>query len=135
MDWQRVIENMFARIDGPFHFRLILQPLMASIFAFIDGMKDAKQGRPPFFWTVISKPRHRMDLLKAGWKRVGKIFILAFVLDVIYQLKIDHWKYPGETLIVSIVLAFVPYLLLRGPINRLFQLRRSKTIEKIPSSK
>jgi hypothetical protein len=126
MNWQRVIENLFARLDGPFHFRLIAQPLMATILAIIDGIKDARLGNPPYFWAVLSNPQHRVELLKRGWKRIGKIFILAVVLDVIYQLKVDHWIYPGETLIVAIVLAIVPYLLVCGPINRLIQLRRDK---------
>jgi hypothetical protein len=125
--WHRYIESLFARLDGPLHFRLIVQPTMAAIFAVIDGVKDAKLGRPAFFWEVVSSPEHRKELIEVGWKRIGKIFILAVILDVIYQLKVTHWVYPGETLTVAILLAIVPYLLLRGPINRLVRLRRNKT--------
>jgi hypothetical protein len=126
-DWQRVIHNLFARLDGPLHFRLIVQPLMASTFAVIDGLRDAKMGKPAYFWAMLSNPGHRMELVKSGWKRLGKIFILAVILDVVYQIKVNHWIYPGETLIVATVLAIVPYLILRGPINRLAQLRRNKS--------
>jgi hypothetical protein len=125
--WHRYIESLFARLDGPLHFRLIVQPTMAAIFAVIDGIKDAKLGRPAYFWEVVSNPEHRKELIKVGWKRIGKIFILAVILDVIYQLKVTHWVYPGETLTVAILLAIVPYFLLRGPINRLVRLRRNKT--------
>jgi hypothetical protein len=120
--WERMVENFFARLDGPLHFRFIMQPLMATIFAVIDGIKDAKSGNPPYFFSVVSDPTKRKELLKLAWKRVGKIFILAVILDVIYQLKVHHWIYPGETLIVAFVLAIVPYLLLRGPANRLARL-------------
>jgi hypothetical protein len=123
MDWERVI----ARMDGPLHFRLIVQPLMASLFAVLDGIKDAKQGNPPYLWTMLSEPEQRKDLLKQGWKRVNKIYILALVLDVIYQIKVSSWVYPGETLFVIFVLAVLPYLLLRGPISRLLRLHRNKT--------
>ncbi len=61
-----------------------------------------------------------------GWMRIGKIFILAVVLDVIYQIKVYHWWYPGETLAVAILLAIVPYIIVRGPINRIISWRRSK---------
>jgi hypothetical protein len=125
-DWERVIHNLVARLDGPLHFRLIVQPLMASTFAVIDGLRDAKRGKPPYFWSMLSNPEHREDLLKVGWKRVGKIFILAVILDFVYQIKVNHWIYPGETLIVATVLAIAPYLILRGPINRLVQLRRNR---------
>jgi hypothetical protein len=126
--WHRYIESLFARLDGPLHFRLIVQPAMAAIFAVIDGVKDAKLGKPAYFWEVVTSPEHRRELIKDAWKRVGKIFILAVILDVVYQLKVTHWVYPGETLTVAILLAVVPYLLLRGPINRILQWRRNKAI-------
>jgi hypothetical protein len=120
--WERVVENLFGRLDGPLHFRFIFQPLMATMFAVIDGIKDAKNGKPAYFWSLITHPGHRKELLKDGWKHVGKIFILAIILDVIYQLKVHSTIYPGEILIVAFTLAIVPYLLLRGPINRIAQL-------------
>jgi hypothetical protein len=126
--WQRYIENLFARLDGPLHFRLIVQPTMAAIFAVIDGVKDAKLGKPAYFWEVCTSPEHRRELLEGAWKRVGKIFILAVILDVVYQLKVTHWVYPGETLTVAILLAVVPYILLRGPINRILRWRKNREI-------
>jgi hypothetical protein len=121
-DWERIVENLFARLDGPLHFRLIFQPLMASIFAVIDGVKDANTGKPAYFWALLSTPEHRKELVKEGWKSVGKIFIFAIILDLIYQLKVHSMVYPGEMLIVAFVLAIVPYVVLRGPANRLVRL-------------
>jgi hypothetical protein len=40
-------------------------------------------------------------------------------MDVIYQFMVFRWVYPVELVIVVLALAFLPYLLLRGPINRL----------------
>ena len=34
----RIYENLVGRLDGPLHFRFILQPLMATLFAVIDGI-------------------------------------------------------------------------------------------------
>jgi hypothetical protein len=121
-DWQTIIHDLFARFDGPLHFRIIVQPLMATIFAVIDGVKDAKAGKPAYFWALLSTPHYREELLKEGWKSVGKIFILAIILDVIYQIKVHSSVYPGEVLIVAFVLAIVPYVVLRGPINRVVRL-------------
>jgi len=120
--WERIIDNLFARLDGPLHFRLIVQPLMATIFAVIDGVKDAKTGKPAYFWAMLSTPENRKELVKDGWKHVGKIFILAIVLDLVYQLKVQSTVYPGEILIVAFILAIVPYVVLRGPINRVVRL-------------
>jgi hypothetical protein len=127
--WNRVVGSLFARLDGPLHFRFFMQPSMAIIFAVIDGIKDAKLGRPAYFWAMVKDPDQRKELLKIGWKRIGKIFIFAVVLDVIYQIKVYHWFYPGETLIVAVLLAIVPYLLVRGPINRLIKWRTNKVAQ------
>jgi hypothetical protein len=58
-------------------------------------------------------------MLKSGWKSVGKIFVIALVLDAVYQYIELSWFYPGEAVLVAFILAIVPYLVLRGPINRL----------------
>jgi hypothetical protein len=117
--WERIVENLFARLDGPLHFRFIAQPLMAVIFATIDGIKDARDGKPAYFWAMIFTSGLRKDLLRDGWKHVGKIFVIAIILDIVYQLKVEHTVYPGEMLLVAFALAIAPYLVLRGPINRL----------------
>jgi hypothetical protein len=116
----RIWENLVGRLHGPLTFRLILQPLMAVIFAVRDGRKDALQKRDPYFWAIFTKPEHRRELLRSGWKAVGKIFVLAIIIDVVYQIIVFRWVYPFETLTVAVILAFIPYLLLRGPITRIW---------------
>jgi len=125
--WQRMVGDFFARLDGPLHFRFIVQPLMAIIFAVIDGVKDAKAGKPPYFWALFSTPEYRKELVKDGWKSIGKVFILAIILDAVYQLKVHSSVYAGELLIVAFTLAVVPYLVVRGPVDRLMQLARKTT--------
>jgi hypothetical protein len=129
--WNRFVENLFGRLDGPLHFRFFMQPAMAIIFAMIDGIKDAKLGRPAYFWEMVSNPGQRKELMKIAWQRVGKIFIFAVILDAIYQIKVYHWFYPGETLTVAILLAIIPYILMRGPVNRFARWRRSKMTQDI----
>ena len=114
----RIWENIAGRTHGPLTFRLILQPLMAIIFAVRDGRKDSLEGNHPYFWAIFTTPEHRRELLRSGWKAVGKIFILAIIIDAVYQIIVFRWIYPAETLIVAALLAFIPYLLLRGPVTR-----------------
>ena len=113
----RIVHDLLGRLDGPLHFRFFLQPLMATVFAIRDGLRDARTGQPPYFWTLFTKPTFAE--LRSGWKSVSKVFILAVVLDVIYQIIVYRWFYPFETLLVAVLLAFVPYLLIRGPVNRI----------------
>jgi hypothetical protein len=116
--WTRIAEHLMDRVTGPMKFRLILQPIMASIFAIKAGLHDARAGRPPYFWSLFTDPAHRVDMLKEGWKGVGKVFVLALVLDVVYQIIVMRFVYPGEALITAVILAIVPYLALRGLVTR-----------------
>lgn len=108
-------------------FRIILQPLMATLLAVRAGLKDAQTGRPPYLWTILTDPSQRADLLHEGWKSVARVFILAIIMDVIYQLIVVRWVYPLELILVAILLAVVPYLLIRGPVNRIATHLREKS--------
>ena len=54
----------------------------------------------------------------------GEVF--AFHLDLQILLIVLRWVYPGEVLLIAILLAVVPYLLIRGPVSRIARRRRSK---------
>jgi hypothetical protein len=114
-EWQ----DFLGRADGFMTFRLIVQPAVATLLALRAGLMDAREGRTPFGWAVVSDPAHRQYLLRQGWQDVGRVFLLALVLDVIYQVIVLHWVYPGELLVVATLLAIVPYLLVRGLANRI----------------
>ena len=120
---KRVWDNLIARFVGPLSFRLIVQPAVASILAIRAGRADAREGRPAFFWTALTDARSRRRLLEEGWKDVRTVFILAAVLDSIYQLIVHHGVHVLELLIVVTVLALVPYVLIRGPVNRIVRRR------------
>lgn len=114
----RVWQDLLDRTGGPLSFRFILQPVMAMIAAVHDGLADAKTGRSPYFWTVLTDPAQRGDRLKEGLIATGRIILLGLIVDTIYQVLVLKAFYPGEAAIVAVALAFVPYLLLRGPIAR-----------------
>lgn len=122
--WLRFIRNLLGRFDGPMHFRIIVQPTMAAIFGIYGGIKDGRAGKPAYLWGMLLSSKSRKELMREAWKRVGRIFIFAVVLDVAYQLYEQHSLYPGETLVVAFVLAVVPYFIVRGPANRIGTLFR-----------
>jgi hypothetical protein len=120
----RVVENMMDRVSGPMNLRIFLQPIMAAVFATISGLKDAREGRPPYFWSLFTDPAHRRDMVKDGWKSVGKVFVIAMLLDVVYQAIVQRFVYPGEVVLVGILLAIIPYLILRGIVTRVVTMFR-----------
>src|SRR5262249_24955113 len=109
-------DMLIGRSGGPFALRFILQPTMATIFAIRAGLRDAKAGRPPYLWSV-SKAEDKYDrraLMRDGWKDIGKVFTIAIILDVIYEIVEFKWVYPIQALIIACVLALIPYIVIRG---------------------
>jgi hypothetical protein len=123
LSWDRIVQDLMGRVSGPMHLRLYLNPLMAVIFGVRDGFKDGRDGAPPYFWAIFSEPGNRWHLLKNGFVGVSRVLISALVVDAIYQLIELKRLYPGEAILVALILAFLPYLLIRGPANRLARWR------------
>ena len=71
-------------------------------------------------------------MVQNGWKSVAKVFVLAFILDSVYQWIALRWFYPGEALLVAFILAIVPYLIVRGPVNRLARSSRRTARRHLP---
>jgi hypothetical protein len=103
--WQEIVR----RPDGPAALRFYLQVMIATLFAVHHGLKDARTGRGACLWVRLSE----------GWKSMGIIFILAGLVDVIYQLIMSRPVRPFETAVVIMAFAILPYALFRGPVNRI----------------
>jgi len=123
--FSRVWEQLMSRPAGPLKFRFVLQPAVAIFLAVRNGLKDSREGKPPFFWAFFLEPAQRSELLHDGWKSIGRLFLLALALDCIYQIIVLHWVYPFEALVVAIFLAIIPYVLVRGPVDRIANIRKA----------
>jgi hypothetical protein len=123
---QRAWDNLVARPSGSFGFRFLMQPAMGAFFAIRDGLHDARTGRSPYLWTIATAPAKRAGRLREGFRATWKIVVLALVLDAIYQFIELGTFYPGEATVVVVVVAVVPYLLLRGPAMRIARWWRNR---------
>ena len=63
-------------------------------------------------------------LIKGGMESGRKDLDHRSHIDVVDQYIVFHWFYPGEAILVAAILALVPYLLIRGPVNRMARRRR-----------
>lgn len=120
----RVSHDLLARVTGPMSLRLVLQPAMAIILGIRAGLHDAKEGRPAYFWTILTSSNNRENLLREGWTAVGKVFVAAVLIDIVYQFIVLGFVYPGEALLVAFILACVPYSLVRGFVDRMARSRQ-----------
>jgi hypothetical protein len=114
----RLWTDLLDRPGGPMTFRFILQPAMALLAAFRDGLRDARIGRPPYAWALVHLAESRSERIWEGIISTARILILGVVMDTIYQSVVLKTLYPGQAAVIAVLLAFVPYALLRGPIAR-----------------
>lgn len=112
-------ENLVGRWSGPMSFRFLIQPAVAIAFAIRAGLRDARLEKPPFLWTLFWNSDTRHARLQDLWKDVGTVFIVALVLDSIYQLIVHAGVFTLELLITATVLAVVPYIVFRGLVTRI----------------
>lgn len=131
----RFWSNLLERTEGPMNLRFLLQPAMSILFATLAAIRDAKAGTAPYLWRFMKEKGQRKEIAGEAWKDVGKILIVGIVLDsiyqliVIYKLKTAERFYPLETIVIAFALAILPYIILRGPINRIVRIfvRKNKS--------
>lgn len=99
--------------------RFYLQPAVAALIAIRAGIKDARERRPGYFWAALVHSNSRAELLRSGLKDIRVPLIVAALLDAIYQIITNGQIYILELLFTTLLLALLPYLLLRGPVNRI----------------
>ena len=119
------IDEMFLRVwtdlDGgrhaPLAFRLIFQPLAATIIGVRAGLRDARVPHPAFPLYAHLDRDARRALWRRAWRDVARVFLLAVLVDSAYQILVVRWVYAGEALAVALILVLLPYTLVRGPTN------------------
>lgn len=116
---RNVGRELIGRVDGPFAFRMFIQPAVAAFLAVRAGLRDARAGRTPHLWAIMTDATNRRGLLRETWKELRNVFIAAVIIDVVYEIVVFRRVYPIQPFIVAVVLAVLPYLAIRGLVNRL----------------
>lgn len=115
---RRFWADIFDRVHGPMTFRFYLQPVMAAIAALPDGIRDARVGHSSFFWSRLWDRSASRGRLREGLISTARVVLLGISMDVIYQFKVLDRFYPGEALMMAILLAVIPYFIFRWIVER-----------------
>jgi hypothetical protein len=62
----RIWDHLLARPSGPLALRFLMQPIVSAAFAIRDGIKDARTGQSPYFWTIATNDAERRSRLAEG---------------------------------------------------------------------
>ncbi len=110
--------HLLARLQGPMHLRVIVQPAIAVLLALRAGVRDARAGRPPLV-AALWRGEQRRERLRQAWNDMKTPLSVAVVVDAVYQTWFHHGIFLFELLSTATLLALVPYLLVRGPARRM----------------
>jgi hypothetical protein len=113
------VEGLLARLQGPLALRFVIQPLVAAVFAIRDGLRDAKEGKKAYFWALFSDTGHRREMLESGWRSIGKVIVVAGLIDLVFQQIVFGRMRLEGALWAGLILALGPYLVVRGPVGHL----------------
>ena len=105
--------ELVGRQSGPLHLRLLLQPVVATLLAVRAGRLDSQRGRSRTRGAMRPHPRKWQKCLLEAWRDVGTLFLVGLALDLVYQVIALHAIRVGHALIVAVVLAVVPYVIVR----------------------
>ena len=94
-------DNFLARPNGPLNLRFYVQPTIAGLLALRAGIQDAREGRQGYLWAMLTNHGRRLQLLHEGWRGAMTPFLVAIVLDVVYQLMTVRFVYPPLRLIAA----------------------------------
>ena len=120
--WDSIVRDLTGRgmFGGAFQFRLILQPLAATVLGVRFGIRDAKSGGPPFFKALLHGEGGRGALLARAAREALVPLIVGFVIDSILQHLINRHIRPLVAIIVSGLLVFLPFLIVRALTHRIW---------------
>ena len=116
--------NFLDRSGGFMSLRFVIQPCMSAIFGIVAGIKDAKEGKPAFFWSLLSEKTQRRTKLAELCADVQKVILMGSALDFLYQIIEFETIHLLELVFTVFVLAMLLYLIVRGPTNRMLSWNR-----------
>lgn len=110
---ERFWADLSGRLHGPMTVRFYLQPTLALGAAWKDGIKDVQMGHKAFFWTALWDPVQPRGRLREGLVATSQMALIGFAMDLIYQFRLFDHFYPVEALMMVLLLAVIPYFVLR----------------------
>src|SRR5262249_24815663 len=78
-------------------------------------------GRSPFLRAILTQSAERIPRLNEGLNATAKILLLGIAIDVVYQFVEFDAFYPIESVLVALLLAFLPYCIIRGLVGRIWR--------------
>jgi hypothetical protein len=119
-------EDLPKRLAGAGRFRFLLQPAMAAALGITAGRSDARAGRRPYLYALLSGGTDRGALLESAVESIAPLLLMGILVDALCQWILLGASYPGAALVVGPVLIAAPYAVARSLANRFTRARANE---------
>jgi hypothetical protein len=126
-----VRQHVIEMVGGPGTLRFFVQPAIAIVLGVIHGIRDRRQGRPPYLIGLIrargARGRHLLDGLRA----IALPLCLALLGAYVFEYVIRGRIYIFYGCLYALVFVAVPYCVLRALANRVASRRITPTPRRV----
>jgi len=112
-------EGIEEMVSGPGRLRFVVQPIVAILLGIRDGRRDAADGRPAYFFSILTGSQPRRDATAEGLAVLARPLAVAILIDMVLQYFIFSSVRIWHAVVVGAVLIALPYVTARGFSNRL----------------
>ncbi len=114
-----MIDYLREMWSGAGHTRVFIQPLLAIFLGLLDGIRDHKQGVPPFVVSLFRKPAtDRRTELKVTLRRILVPLTITVAASIAFQYINSHRVHFLVALAYAVLFVAIPYGVARGLANR-----------------
>lgn len=116
-------QHIAEMVGGPGTLRFFVQPAIAIILGILHGIRDRREGRPPYLIAFVRGGNRRGRHILDGLRAIVVPLCLAVLGAYVFQYVIRGHIYLFYGLVYAVVFVAIPYFITRAVANRLASLR------------
>jgi hypothetical protein len=114
-----VKQHIIEMVGGAGTLRFVVQPTIAIVLGILHGLRDHRQGRPPYLIALLHARGAWASLLLKGLRAIVVPLCLAVLGSYVFQYVIRRHVYVLYGLEYAVLFVAIPYFVTRALANRL----------------
>lgn len=110
----RGCEVLLTRVDKLLVLRFMLQPMLATCFGILDGVRDGRLRDAPYLWKLLLYANMPVARMKLSWFATARVLLIAVICDLVQQNGSMNRSDMIQTFWMIFALTYIPYVLIRG---------------------
>src|SRR5262245_46127738 len=114
-----MIEHIIAMAGGPGKLRFLVQPTVAIVLGIVHGLRDHREGEPPYLMGLIAARGDRLRRIRLTLREIAVPLCIAVLVSYTFQYIIRSRINFAYGFWYAAIFVALPYVAARGLANRL----------------